>query len=97
MTIHIVNEVTIDMGAEDGESLSLWLVHYGRIPKQQQDRWNLFLQKLARCCGEQGWLLEVGDDPYQEKSLAVFAGGFGTPDSAMIRKWAKEQREEWEE
>jgi hypothetical protein len=39
----------------------------------------------------------VGNDPYQEKSLAVFAGGFGTPDSAMIRKWAKEQREEWEE
>lgn len=78
--ISILNEVTIDLGTMDEQSITLWLVSYGPRPAQDTpDYWPMVVEALRSFCARQGWLLETGDDPYREKSLAVFAGGFGWP------------------
>ena len=78
ITIH--NEVTIDVGAMDDYPITLWLVSYGPRPDPQTvDYWPLVVDALRHFCARQGWLLECGDDPYQEKSLAIFAEGFAWP------------------
>lgn len=78
ITIH--NEVTIDVGTMDDHPITLWLVSYGPRPDAEEtDYWPLVVEALRSFCARQGWLLETGDDPYREKSLAVFAGGFGWP------------------
>jgi hypothetical protein len=82
MAIRILNEISIDL---DGETpaLTLWLVAYGEMQDGDQDRWEMFITALEHFCGRQGWQLERGDDPYREKSLAIFAQGFSSPDSDL--------------
>jgi len=78
ITIH--NEVTIDVGTMDDHPITLWLVSYGSQPGSQTvDYWPQVVEALRSFCARQGWLLECGDDPYSERSLAIFAGGFGWP------------------
>lgn len=78
ITIH--NEVTIDVGAMDDHPITLWLVSYGPQPDMQtKDYWPLVVEALGSFCARQGWLLECGDDPYRDKSLAIFAEGFAWP------------------
>lgn len=78
ITIH--NEVTIDAGYPGEETVTLWLVSYGGKSEQNvPEHWPILVNALRQFCGLQGWLLEAGDDPYHEKSLALFAEGFSWP------------------
>lgn len=78
ITIH--NEVTISLSDPQQQDMTLWLVSYGTPAhaKMLAD-WHGVIEVLRRYCAQRGWLLETGDDPYQEKSLAVFDGGFSWP------------------
>lgn len=78
--INIHQEVTIDVGDPQEQTLTLWLVSYGSpADDRTKDIWPAVVELLRRACAHQGWLLECGDDPYREKSLAVFAEGFSWP------------------
>ena len=78
ITIH--NEITIDMDTPHEQTITLWRVSYGAPPEPPEpDDWPMLVEALRSFCARRGWLLETGDDPYQEKSLAVFAGGFSWP------------------
>lgn len=78
ITIH--NEITIDVGAMDDQPITLWLVSYGNKPGSAVRRyWPRILNVLRHALAEEGYLLEAGDDPYHEDSLAVFAQGFSSP------------------
>ncbi len=79
ITIH--NEVSIELGDPQEQTLTLWLVSYGspRDTGKQPDYWPMFVEALSHFCARRGWLLETGDDPYRDKSLAVFAEGFSWP------------------
>ena len=92
MAITILNELSIDL---DGESpgLTLWLVSYEKPLPGDHDRWEKFVAALGHFCARHGWQLEHGDDPYREKSLAIFAEGFSRPDDDLIG-W---DLEDWEE
>lgn len=86
ITIH--KEITIDLGTADEACLTFWGVSYGPPPNANRDAdtgadmpdyWPVVLEALRRFCAHQGWLLECGDDPYQERSLALFGEGFFWP------------------
>ncbi|MEZ4682068.1 MAG: hypothetical protein R2932_48465 [Caldilineaceae bacterium] len=79
MSIHITNELTIEIGDLE-HSLTLWLVSYDDSSKETDaDIRSRFIEALQVLCLRRGWVLECGDDPYQEKSLGVFTG-FARPD-----------------
>ena len=78
--IQVHNELNVDLG-DDGDSLSFWLVTYGPPPcPAALQKADAFIHALALWCLSEGWELECGDDPYQEKSLRIFDGGFSSPD-----------------
>lgn len=80
--IRILNELHVDFdGVTPG--LTLWLVAYGEAEATELSRRQAFVRALAQFCGLQGWELEIGDDPYREQSLEVFAQGFASPDSGL--------------
>ncbi len=75
ITIH--NELTIEPGDFSRPPVTLWLVGYGAPDEESlHPDWPIILAYLRRVCALQGWLLECGDDPYQENSLeALMPGG----------------------
>ncbi|MEM7125670.1 MAG: hypothetical protein AAF702_05050 [Chloroflexota bacterium] len=95
--IQIHQELTIDQGDDVHQPITLWLVSYGQPPTPAEaEQTARFIQQLNQWCFAQGWHFESGDDPYQEKSLRIFDGGFSSPDEDAARQismWWSESRE----
>ncbi len=99
--INIHQEVTIDLAGDRDHTLTLWLVSYGS-PKEDPTPviWPAVAELLRRACAQQGWLLECGDDPHNEKSLATFAEGFPWPtdplaDEGQYLPYGEEDEDDW--
>lgn len=97
--ISIHQEVTIDLGTMDEQSITLWLVSYGsRSKKAERVYWPMVAEALRSFCARQGWLLECGDDPHREKSLPLFSQGFFWPPDSDGSEFDDEfEAEDWED
>ncbi|MEZ4614421.1 MAG: hypothetical protein R2867_02750 [Caldilineaceae bacterium] len=93
----ILDEMAIEMVPCESESLMLWRVQRCGNSRRKQRIWQKFVAQLARFCGQQGWILECGEDAYHTHSLAIFAQGFSSPDSQAIKAWEMEHLEALEE
>jgi|GEM_PF-3745974 len=91
--IQIHQELCIEQGDAEAQSITLWMVSYGdKLSAREMDQTQHFIESLRCWCLAQGWQLESGDDPYQEQSLRIFDGGFSSPDDegwdGIEEKWA---------
>jgi len=79
--IQIHQELCIEQGDVEAQPITLWMVSYGdTLSASEMAQTQHFIERLRCWCLAQGWRLDGGDDPYQEKSLRIFDGGFSSPD-----------------
>jgi len=60
--IYITRELTLEIGEQSEEDITLWLVSYRQLSTTTQRQTRIFIQALARWCLSQGWLLEIGEE-----------------------------------
>ena len=72
----IQNELTVDMGNATEKLVTLWLISDNNAPEYEHDHGCIFVEALAEFCAGQGWLLECGGNPCEERSLAILAEGY---------------------